>query len=109
MSPLTPRERQELDRHITGNYGEDQLRDEDFEDGPEPTDEQLEEIRAADLAIMGVSAVPTRYAVICDRGCGTVFLLKEEYDRQIGNADDQWHCPQCGAVAAFDDDNYEGH
>ena len=34
MSPLSPRERQELDRHITGNYGEDQ-----FEE-PEMTPEQ---------------------------------------------------------------------
>jgi len=29
---LTQREKQSLDRHITGNYGEDQFRDEEMED-----------------------------------------------------------------------------
>jgi hypothetical protein len=43
MSALTSREASALDRHITGNYGADQFRDEDFEeyelaDMPEPCD-----------------------------------------------------------------------
>lgn len=129
---MNQRERDALDRHITGNNGEDQLRAdgwmeafdrkylerleekhyhrmEDVEDPfdfPDPTPDQLEEIRAADLAITGISTKPTRYAVICVLH-GRVYMTKEEYIRQMYRADDKWCCPSCGAIATFDDETYE--
>ena len=105
---MDQRERDALDRHITGDYGERQ-HDEDVEDPfdfPDPTPEQLEEIRAADLAITGLSTTPTRYAVICPEH-DQVFITKESYIAQMWAADSYWKCPRCGSVAGFDDDNYE--
>ena len=40
MWPETRRERESLDRHITGNYGEDQLRNEQEEDEEEKEREE---------------------------------------------------------------------
>lgn len=52
---MNEREKRELDKHITGNYGEDQMSADDihFEEQmrADPTDEQLEEIRKMDLAV----------------------------------------------------------
>lgn len=53
-----------------------------------------------------VSASPTPYLVHC-RTHGKVFLTEAEYQRQMWNPDNGWTCPECGADADWDDDNYE--
>jgi len=58
------------------------------------------------IQVSDVSAVPTRYAVICQVH-GRVYMTKEEYDRQIWDADDLWKCPECGSTATFDNENYD--
>lgn len=56
----------------------------------------------------GASKESTPYAVGCPLH-GKVFLTQEEYDRQMGNADNRWVCPHsmCGLISWWDDDNYE--
>lgn len=56
----------------------------------------------------GVSDTPTPYAVICPIH-GRVFMMAEEYHRQMLKPDNRWECPHsgCGMVSSFDDDNYE--
>lgn len=54
----------------------------------------------------GVSDKPTRYAVICPNH-HRVFLTPEQYNAEMSNPDARWTCPKCGAVAEFDDANYE--
>lgn len=53
-----------------------------------------------------VSIFPTRYAVQCE-GCGRVFLTEREFSRQVEHPTLKWECPRCGAVATWDDENYE--
>lgn len=93
---MNQRDRDALDRHITGNFGEDQVPDEDY-----PTDEQIEQIREADLSL-----IPTRFAVICPLH-GRVYLTRQAYVNQLHKADERWKCPRCGQVSAFDDESYE--
>lgn len=46
---MTAREREQLDAHITGNYGEDQMRDDDTDLVNEENQETLEQFSANDL------------------------------------------------------------
>lgn len=52
------------------------------------------------------SEAPTPWAVTCPTH-GQVFLSREEYNRQLVRIDDCWTCPECGARADWDDENYE--
>lgn len=49
---------------------------------------------------------PEMYRVICPR-CGTVVIGYGNYLQQVHQADQLWHCPQCGGQAIFDDESYE--
>ena len=48
----------------------------------------------------------TPWAVLCPTH-GRVFLTKLHYDKQLSEVDARWSCPRCGALAEWDDDNYE--
>lgn len=47
---------------------------------------------------------PTDYAVMCDEGCGLVFLTEQQYIHQMERPDSLWRCPKCGGGAEWDDD-----
>ena len=60
---------------------------------------------------MTTNGEPSPYAVLCNHGKDHIFarcyLDRQEYDRQIRNADALWICPVCGREACWDDENYE--
>ena len=65
---------------------------------------------------MGVSPVPTAWAVRCLAAhemappCNEgklIFLTYAEYMRQMNRPDSLWKCPYCGYEACWDDNNYE--
>ena len=51
----------------------------------------------------------TPYLIRCIRGScrRDTYLTSAEYRAQLLSADARWHCPACGAIADFDDDNFE--
>ena len=54
----------------------------------------------------GESDTRTPYAVFCPYH-GLKYLTPGEYDYQLGQPDLPWHCPVCGELAYWDDENYE--
>ena len=50
----------------------------------------------------------TPYGVVC-RDHGKVPISKEEYDRQMSDADSRWACPDCGGTASFDEERLEAY
>ena len=56
-----------------------------------------------------VSEKPTPWAVRCfhcNKG-ELVYMTRDEYLRQLRNADNTWECPCCGQRASWNDSNYE--
>ena len=90
-------------------------------EGHQPNvDDALAVLDAIELMV-GESFVPTRYAVICPDH-GRVFLMPDEYERQMNRPNSLWSCPRwqgepadieagqiglCGRASEFDDDVYE--
>jgi len=52
------------------------------------------------------SPKPTRWATHC-REHGKVYMTFAEYENAMARPNERWKCPVCGALASFDDDQYE--
>lgn len=40
--------------------------------------------------------------VTCRGECGSVPLTEQQFDKELFNFGELWHCPQCGGVADLD-------
>jgi hypothetical protein len=82
---MNQRERNALDRHITGNYGEDQF---EQYDEPEPTEEQMQAEMAAEEEHYFFKPVEQKMDELLQKMQDAKKLLREDRTRCIGALED---------------------